>query len=122
MLNRRKWLRRLLLLPATMFLWRHRRLASAKIGTAVVASQSGVDLIKTTGEIKAAETKIFHINSLVVGRVVADKVNLGDVIHQGQTLAVVQNLDVTKIAGEYIHQLHQNEVQQKRAGGQIGSG
>jgi len=85
----------------------------AKIRSSVVNSQSGVNVIKTTGEIKAAEPKIFHINSLVVGRVVADKANLGDVIHQGQTLAVVQNLDVTKIAGEYIHELHQNEVQQK---------
>ncbi len=47
--------------------------------------------IKTTGEIKADENRVFHINSMVSGRVLKDKVNLGDIIQQGQVLALVQN-------------------------------
>jgi cobalt-zinc-cadmium efflux system membrane fusion protein len=70
--------------------------------------------IKTTGEIKADENRVFHINSMVAGRVLKDTVNLGDVIHQGQVLAQVQNIEVAKIYGEYVHQKHQNEVQIKQ--------
>jgi membrane fusion protein, heavy metal efflux system len=67
--------------------------------------------IKTTGEIKADENRVFHINSMVAGRVLKDKVNLGDVIKQGQVLALVQNIEVARIYGDYVHQKHQNEVQ-----------
>ncbi len=67
--------------------------------------------IKTTGELKADENNVFHINSMVAGRISVDKVNLGDFIHQGQTLAVVQNKEVTKLIGDYIHQKHSNEIQ-----------
>lgn len=64
----------------------------------------------TTGEIKADENRVFHINSLSNGRVIKDNVMLGDVIRSGQTLAVVQNLDVAKVYGEYIHEAHKNEI------------
>jgi cobalt-zinc-cadmium efflux system membrane fusion protein len=67
--------------------------------------------IKTTGEIKADENRVFHINSMVNGRVLKDNVNLGDIIHQGQVLALVQNIEVARIYGDYVHQKHQNEVQ-----------
>lgn len=67
--------------------------------------------IKTTGELKADENNVFHINSMVAGRITVDKVNLGDFIHQGQTLAIVQNKEVTKLIGDYIHQKHSNEIQ-----------
>ncbi|MBU6450723.1 MAG: efflux RND transporter periplasmic adaptor subunit [Cyanobacteria bacterium REEB67] len=67
--------------------------------------------IKTTGEIKADENRVFHINSMVAGRVLKDRVNLGDVIKQGQVLALVQNIEVARIYGDYVHQKHQNEVQ-----------
>lgn len=67
--------------------------------------------IKTTGELKADENNVFHINSMVAGRITVDKVNLGDFIHQGQTLAVVQNKEVTKLIGDYIHEKHSNEIQ-----------
>ncbi len=67
--------------------------------------------IKTTGELKADENNVFHINSMVAGRITVDKVNLGDFIRQGQTLAIVQNKEVTKLIGDYIHQKHSNEIQ-----------
>ncbi len=85
------------------------------IKSTLITSEPGTASIKTTGEIKAAEPNVFHISSLVVGRVIADKANLGDYIKQGQILAKIQNAQVTKVAGDYIHELHQNEVQQQQA-------
>jgi cobalt-zinc-cadmium efflux system membrane fusion protein len=67
--------------------------------------------IKTTGEIKADENRVFHINSMVAGRVTKDNVNLGDIIKKDQVLALVQNTEVARIYGDYVHQKHQNEVQ-----------
>ena len=87
----------------------------ANIQSSPIKSEPGTSDIKTTGEIKAPEPNVFHISSLVVGRVVADNANLGDVIKKGQILARVQNPEVTKLAGEYIHQLHLNEVAQQQA-------
>lgn len=85
------------------------------IKSSLIVSEPGNTQIKTTGEIKAAEPNVFHISCMVTGRVVADKANLGDSIKAGQVLAQVQNPEVTKVAGEYMHQLHQNEVEQKQA-------
>ncbi len=84
--------------------------ANAEIKSQPLKEMSYASDIKTTGELKADENHVFHINSMVGGRVTEDKVNLGDLIHQGQTLAVVQNLEVTKLIGEYIHQKHSNEI------------
>ena len=71
------------------------------------ASQSK---IITTGEIKADDNRVFHINSIVAGRVAKDNVILGNSIKPGEQLAVVQNLDVARTYGDYIHQAHQNEI------------
>ena len=87
---------------------------NAKISAAPLRLMKYQKEIKTTGEIKADENRVFHINSIVAGRVLKDKVNLGDVIHQGQILATVQNTDVARIYGDYVHQKHQNEVQIKQ--------
>ncbi len=79
--------------------------------TLTVGDRADTQTLITTGEIKADENRVFHINSLTNGRVISDKVMLGDIIHPGQTLAVVQNLDVAKVYGEYIRQAHENEIQ-----------
>ncbi len=76
----------------------------------VVSTQAMSNEIKTIGEVKANENRLFHISSFVNGRVIKDNVALGDYIRQGQTLAVVQNLDVVKIQAGSIHELHANEV------------
>ncbi len=89
------------------------RLANIKsfvVGRAQLASET-----RTTGEIKADENRIFHINSLVAGRVVADKVFLGDLIEQGQTMALIQNLEVVKAHADFIHQYHENEIEIRKA-------
>lgn len=80
------------------------------ISTTTVKERLESPSITTTGEIKADDNRVFHINSLSNGRVITDNVILGDVIHAGKTLAVVQNLDLAKIYGDYIHQSHQNEI------------
>ncbi|MBS1997522.1 MAG: efflux RND transporter periplasmic adaptor subunit [Cyanobacteria bacterium SZAS LIN-2] len=85
--------------------------ANAKIITEPLRLMKYQKEIKTTGEIKADENRVFHINSMVSGRVLKDNVNLGDVIHQGQVLALVQNTEVARVYGDYVHQKHQNEVQ-----------
>src|SRR5271168_60514 len=76
-----------------------------------VGQRPDSETITTTGDIKADENRVFHINSLSSGRVIRDNVMLGDIIRAGQVLAIVQNLDVAKIYGEYIHQAHENEIQ-----------
>lgn len=91
--------------------------ASQSVGfkTALVENRNVGSQINTTGEIKANENNIFHINSFVSGRVLKDNVTLGQSIRQGQTLAVVQNLDVAKVQAGYIHELHQNEINIEKA-------
>lgn len=83
--------------------------------TVNVETQRVSGQINTTAEVKANENKAFHINSFVSGRIAQDNVLLGDPIRSGQTLAVVQNLEVAKIQAGYIHELHQNEVEIQKA-------
>jgi cobalt-zinc-cadmium efflux system membrane fusion protein len=71
--------------------------------------------IDTVAQIKADENQVFHINSYVSGRISQDRVNLGDMIHSGQTLAVVQNVDVARVQAESIHQIHQNVIDIEQA-------
>jgi cobalt-zinc-cadmium efflux system membrane fusion protein len=87
-------------------------MAIKRFGIAMITVQEKEDRqpLTTTGEIKADENNVFHINSLSNGRVLSDFVQLGDVIKSGQTLAILQNLDVSKVYGDYIHQAHQNEI------------
>ncbi|MBX9687468.1 MAG: efflux RND transporter periplasmic adaptor subunit [Candidatus Obscuribacterales bacterium] len=89
--------------------------AGAGIKSALVESKAEAGEIQTTGEIKADEGRVFHINSIVSGRVVKDSAALGQLIKEGQVLAVVQNLEVSKVYGDFIHQSHQNEVTLKEA-------
>jgi cobalt-zinc-cadmium efflux system membrane fusion protein len=84
---------------------------SAGIQTLSVQSRTTNNPIMTTGEIQTNENRVFHISSFVSGRVIRDNVLLGDNIRQGQTLAVVQNLEVAKVQADYIHELHQNEIE-----------
>lgn len=81
-----------------------------ELSTIIVQTKNAVENLATTGEIKANDNNVFHITSLSNGRVIRDNVNLGDAIHAGQTLAVVQNLDIVKIYGDFIHQSHQAQV------------
>lgn len=52
--------------------------ANAAIACESVKSVSYEAEIRTTGELKADENRVFHINSMVGGRITSDRVNLGD--------------------------------------------
>lgn len=82
----------------------------AGLQTLTIQERALENRIATTAEIQADENRVFRINSFAAGRISQDNVRLGDTIRQGQTLAVVQNLDVAKIQAQYIHELHQNEI------------
>jgi cobalt-zinc-cadmium efflux system membrane fusion protein len=89
-------------------------IAISNISTSTIKSLNHESEIKTTGEIKADENRVFHINSIVSGRIIQDKVNLGDSIAKGQVLALVQNLEVAKVYAEYIHNHHLNQLNLKQ--------
>lgn len=67
-------------------------------------------MVSTTGEIKADDNRVFHINSIAAGRVIKDNVVLGKAIRSNEELAVIQNLDVARTYGDYIHEVHQNAI------------
>lgn len=85
-------------------------LESANLEILSVENRPNEAKIITTGEIKADDNRVFHINSIVSGRVIEDDVTLGKTIQKSDKLAVIQNLEVARTFGDYIHQEHQNEV------------
>jgi cobalt-zinc-cadmium efflux system membrane fusion protein len=85
-------------------------LKSAKLEILKVENRPDQLKIITTGEIKADDNRVFHINSIVAGRLIKDNVGLGKIIKRGDVLAVVQNLEVARTYSDYIHQAHQNNV------------
>jgi len=66
--------------------------------------------LTVTGDIRVDENRLFKIGSPVAGRLMDDRVILGDRVKAGQRLASVQNVEVARVNGEFIHQLHQNEI------------
>jgi membrane fusion protein, heavy metal efflux system len=85
----------------------------AGIESSPVLEKANLTEIKTTGQIKADENRVFHINSLVPGRIIKDNVVLGNSIKSGDVLAIVQNLEVAKTFGDYISKAHDNETETK---------
>lgn len=83
--------------------------------TVTVSLRSVNTPLQTLGEIKADQNRLFHVSAFMPGRIISDRVKLGDTVHKGQTLAIVQNLDVAKVQANYIHELHQNEIEVAKA-------
>lgn len=75
-----------------------------------VENRPVITQLTTTGEIQADENRIFHINSFANGRITQEFTALGMPVRAGQTLAIIENTEVAKIQADYIHQLHQNEI------------
>ncbi|MGE0201545.1 MAG: efflux RND transporter periplasmic adaptor subunit [Candidatus Melainabacteria bacterium] len=88
---------------------------NASIQTLMVKEKEASGQLESVAEIRANENRVFHINPPIPGRVVEDRVLLGDVVKQGQVVAVLQNVEVAKVNAEFIHQLHQNEVDARQA-------
>lgn len=66
--------------------------------------------IVTTGEIKADEDRVFHVNSVIGGKLTADFVSLGAFVKTKQTVAMVENLEVMRISANYIHEMHAKDL------------
>jgi len=88
---------------------------SADIQVITVEKKAASSELPSIAEIRPDENRVFHINPAIPGRIVEDRVLLGDVIKQGQVVAVLQNVEVAKVNAEFIHQLHQNEVDVRQA-------
>jgi cobalt-zinc-cadmium efflux system membrane fusion protein len=89
------------------------------IQTLTVTEQAASSELKTVAEVRADENRVYHINPPVSGRIVQDRVLLGDEVRQGQVVAMLQNVEVVKVNADYIHQLHQNEVEIRQAKTQL---
>lgn len=90
-------------------------LRSAQLEEIAVTTHSDNQKIETTGEIKSDENNVFHVSSLVGGRLIADYVSLGDYVKTQQKLALVENLEVMKISANYIHESHVKELEIKQS-------
>lgn len=88
---------------------------NAAIETLVVTEKATSGQLKSIAEIRANDNRVFHINPPVSGRVVEDRVLLGDVVKQGQVVAVLQNVEVAKVNAQFIHEYHQNEIDIRQA-------
>lgn len=88
---------------------------TAGIRLVTVENREGTTEISTTGEIKADQDSVFHVSAFVGGRIIKDNVRLGDTVRQGQVLAILQNLEVAKLQANYIHELHNNEIEIEQA-------
>jgi cobalt-zinc-cadmium efflux system membrane fusion protein len=85
------------------------------ISALIVEEKPVISQIVTTGQIKANEDKRFTINSIVSGRIIQDRIKLGDYVRQGQTVAVIQNNEVTQINANSTQQLHENRIAIRQA-------
>jgi membrane fusion protein, heavy metal efflux system len=74
-----------------------------------VETRSDGQRIETTGEVKPDDNRIFHVNSVIGGKLMADLVSLGDCVRAKQTLATVENLEVMRISAAYVHDSHVSE-------------
>ena len=90
-------------------------LSTAKFELLTIQAQPQGEALLTTGDIQPDDNKVFHINSFVGGRVKQESVLLGDFVTAGQTMAIIQNLEVAKIQATYIHESHLNEIEVAQA-------
>ena len=87
----------------------------SEIETEVVKEMPVTTQIKTTGQIKTNEDKRFTLNSIVTGRIIQDRVKLGDYVKQGQIVAVIQNPEVIQINAGATRELHENQIAIRQA-------
>jgi cobalt-zinc-cadmium efflux system membrane fusion protein len=82
----------------------------AEIKSEIVKEQEVESSITTTAQVKSNEDSRYVLSSLVAGKLVKDNVKLGDYVHAGQVLALVQNPEVLKISSTAIRDLHENNI------------
>lgn len=87
----------------------------AEIETSVVEEMPVKTQLTTTGQIKTNEDKRFTLNSMVTGKIIQDRVKLGDYVKQGQVVAVIQNPEVIQINASATRELHENKIAIRQA-------
>ena len=85
------------------------------VSSTPIVEKSASSAIQTIGTVKADANRVFRISSFTAGRLVSDRANLGDYVQAGQTVAAVQNLELAREDANYIHQLHQNDLDIQQA-------
>lgn len=88
---------------------------NAGLQTVTVVTKSVNTPLRTVGNVNVNENQVFHISTFSAGRLVQDRVQLGDMVQAGQQLGAIQNLDLVKADAERIHQLHLNELEIRQA-------
>jgi len=86
-----------------------------KLQTVIVRERNTSNPLQVSAIVLARQDHVYPISSLATGRLVQDNVQIGQSIHTGQTLALVQNTDVAKIQAGYLHELHSNEIEIQQA-------
>jgi RND family efflux transporter MFP subunit len=88
---------------------------NAEIKSAMVTEQEVESSITTTAQVKSNEDSRYVLSSLATGKLVKDNVKLGDYVHAGQVLALVQNPEVVKISSTAVRDLHENNIALRQA-------
>jgi len=87
----------------------------AGISSTIVDEAPVKTQIVTTGQVKTDEDKRYTLNAMVTGRIIQDRVKLGDCVRQGQIVALVQNPEVIQINASAIRDLHENRIAIRQA-------
>ncbi len=87
----------------------------AEIESTVVKEMPVKTQLTTTGQIKTNEDKRYTLNSMVTGKIIQDKVKLGDYVRQGQVVALIQNPEVIQINASATRELHENRIAIRQA-------
>ncbi len=85
-------------------------IAANKIKTIKVRLKTLKIPLVTTAVVKLNDDAVFKISSMISGRVVKDSLKLGDIVKEGTILTYIENPEIAKIQTNYIHELHQNEI------------
>ncbi len=72
----------------------------AALQTAPATLEEMTDVVKLNGKIQPTENKQAKVYALVSGRVQAVKVELGDYVHKGDVLAVLQSSEVATVTND----------------------
>ncbi|WP_354675029.1 efflux RND transporter periplasmic adaptor subunit [Cupriavidus alkaliphilus] len=75
---------------------------SAGIKTAVLREEEVSEQLTVTATIRPNQDRIVHVAPRVTGRIVKVQVNLGDAVRTGQTLAVLDSLEVGEAHSAYL--------------------
>lgn len=84
--------------------------ARAGVRTEALAEQQLADSVTLTATVEANRERIAHVAPRVPGRITAVSAKLGDVVKQGQTLAVLESIEVGEAYSAYAQALAEANV------------